>query len=179
MRVIDGSQVDNGTVRELEHASIRAFVEECRDHLTGDVLDYGCGQQPYRDVIPGSYHGYDRQSFPANVSRDDVGDSDPLKVYDRWDAILCNQVIQYVHRPLALLVAMRFALKPHGSLVFTGPTNWAEVEPQDLHRYTLTGVRQLVEDAGYLVERCDARAAMNVGGFQLSLGWGVLARRPS
>lgn len=171
----------NQTVRELERASIRAFVESCADHLTGRVLDFGCGQQPYRDVVEqagGEYVPYDRAAFPANVSGADVGDE---PVNGDFDAVLCNQVAQYWPHPLDTLWRLRSKVFVHGErapgvLVMTFPTNWDEVEAADLFRYTATGMTHLLRQAGWKVERMERRAEITLGGFRFPLGYGVVAR---
>jgi hypothetical protein len=171
---------NNQTVRELETASIRAFVESCADHLTGRVLDYGCGRQPYRGIVEhmgATYVGHDRARYPANISGDDIGPDRPLDAEQAWDAILSTQTFQYVpwlELP-ELLFSFWTALRPGGKLVATGPTNWAEVQPEDLHRLTRAGVRALVESVGFEVERLESRAEIDLGGFRLSLGWGLVA----
>ena len=174
------SDWNNQTVREVERQSIREFVVSCAPYLDGRVLDYGCGKQPYRDVVEaagGEYHGFDRAKFPANVSGEDVGERDPLAPPpDAWDAILCNQVVQYVPRVFLLLRAFRLSLAEGGHLVLTYPTTWAEVEPEDLHRFTRAGMERLIAAAGLYVERHEERAAIDLGGFRLPLGYGCLAR---
>lgn len=170
---------NNDTVRQEERRSIRAFVESCSLAFTGQVLDYGCGVQPYRDVVEaagGEYRPFDRATFPANVGSHEGAD-DPLRLGDYWDSILCNQVIQYVPFPLEMMAGFAGALRKGGHLVLTGPTNWAEVEPEDLHRHTLRGACKLVRAVGLEIVRAERRAVIALGGFELSLGYGILARR--
>lgn len=158
------------SLRDLERRSIRSFVQGAADggYLSGRVLDYGCGKQPYRDIVEavgGEYHGYDRKDFAGNVSEEDIGFlGDPCVAgypmharredgkgfaSQKWDAVLCTQVVQYL-RPgvewedpaLELLAEINFGLKIGGVLVLTYPTNWAEVEDTDLQRYTKAGMEE-------------------------------------
>ena len=167
-------------VRELERSSIRGFVTSCREHLTGRVLDYGCGRQPYRDIVEyagGEYVGYDRADFPANVSGEDVGpDYDALPV-GGFDAVLSTQTIQYHEEPYELLLDFRALLRPGGVLVITGPTCWPEVESEDLFRFTQAGIGLMLREAGFAVLRLVPRAGVSVApGFDFSLGWGAVGR---
>ena len=198
---------NNDTVRNLERTSIRGFVASCSEYLTGSVLDYGCGKQPYRDIVEaagGEYHGFDLVEFPANVSgvdyerpRDGRG---VLRV--GYDAILCNQVLQYVpvygdyidnwdlndcrETPLAdlfedwrnmLLSNSRYRLfAPPGHLVLTYATNWAEVETADLCRWTKAGMEHLLALAGFTVVRHEERGVLDLNGFRLPTGYGIVAR---
>ncbi len=171
------SKWNHSSIRDVERASIRAFVESCSEDLIGCVLDYGCGKQPYRDIVEGAggdYWPYDRLRFPASVTEEDWGVGDPLT--SKWDAILCNQVMQFIPDVLGLLERFRAALLPGGVLVMTYATNWDEVEPADLHRFTSSGMTSLLSDARFTVLRHERRAEVLLGGFRFPLGYGVLAR---
>jgi SAM-dependent methyltransferase len=155
------------TVRELERASIRQYAENARIYLRGRVLDYGAGRpgtcrqpEPYRDCIYGEYISFD------------IGDDQPA---GEFDAVLMTQVIQYVDDPTRTLLQIRSLLKSGGVLVMTGPTNWAEVEETDLWRFTQAGIRRLLERVGFSVVDVRQRAAVEIGGFVMSLGWGAVA----
>lgn len=156
----------------IENASIRAFVESCAEHFTGRVLDYGCGRQPYRDVVEkagGEYVPWDRKGLPGG-SVENVG---PVEAERHgYTAILCTQVIQYVPEVEGTLANMRDAIRPGGALVLTGPTSWIE-PPGHLHNLTQAGIRRLLEQAGFAVERLECRGKIGPG---LSIGYGVLAR---
>lgn len=173
------------TLRDLERESIRAFVQSAADdgYLAGRVLDYGCGKQPYRDLVEaagGTYIPYDDPKHPGSVVDRYVGDwqqTDPV------DAILCTQVLQYVPRPYGLLAALH---EFQAALVLTYPTNWPEVEPEDLHRFTKAGMERLLTEAGFSIVRHERRAVVKManvdaGGWTtfsdaFALGYGVIAR---
>lgn len=171
----------SASIRELEGASIREFVESCSDHFIGRVLDLGCGRQPYRDVIEqagGSYVGFDRVRFPANVSGEDVGAEITLADAGSFDAVLVNQVIQYVEYPGRWLATEVVSLLAAGGvLVMTYPLSWTWIETTtDRWRFTPLGMGQLLLEAGFVVERSEERAAVELGGFRFPLGYGVVAR---
>lgn len=170
--------LDGGELRAIERASIRAFLEAHPRLLKRRVLDYGCGAEPYRDVVEaagGTYEGFDREAFPANVSRADVGPASPLD--DRWDAIVCTQVLQYVPDPADLLRSLRAALWGRdGHLLLTYPTTWPQVEAADLYRFTRAGVELLLATAGFDVVWHQSRFAFGPRDFELSLGGAVVAR---
>lgn len=167
-------------LRELERASLLDFVGSCAPYFTGRrVLDYGCGKQPYRGIVAragGDYVGYDRRVFPANVGVSEYGGDDEV-FENRWGAILCTQVVQYVDDPGALLVILAALLEDGGRLVLTGPTTWPEVEPEDLHRHTIAGIGRLVTMAGLELERLESRARLELLGNVVSIGYGLVARR--
>lgn len=171
----------NDSLRELERQSIAAFVEQHADLFKGRTLDYGSGHSPFRSVVEhagGDYVAFDRAAFPGSVISFDVGDDAPLLGNnDVWDAILCTQVIQYLKHPEDTLEWMQMSLKPGCPLVITGPTNWQEVERDDLWRFTLSGIEELLRRVGFTVQRVVERASVEIGpGVRFSLGWGAVAR---
>lgn len=172
------------SLRESERDSIRAFVQWAAHsgYFAGRVLDFGCGRQPYREIVEqagGEYIPFDRQSFPGNVSGEDVGDTWHLGEYD---AILCTQVVQYI--PLypyydglqSVLGGMYESLSERGHLVMTYPTHWPEVEVEDRHRFTKSGMEELLAFVGFEVILHVQRHAMAVEGEALAYGYGVVAR---
>lgn len=169
---LDGFDV----VRRAEIASIRAFLEMRSFFFRGRVLDYGCGKpgtcrepSPYRDLIDArgaEYHGYD------------LGDPAPVGPFD---VVLCTQVLQFIHDPLDLLKLFYEWLKPHrkrkpgGILILTYPTNWDECEASDIWRFTQSGVRVMVDAAGFKVVEHERRAEVRLGVFAFALGYGLVA----
>jgi SAM-dependent methyltransferase len=166
-------------LRELERESIRAFIQYCADEGTfheNDVLDYGCGKQPYRDIIVfggGRYHGYDLEVYPANVSEADIQEPE---MFDRmWNVIVCTQVVQYVPDVPTFLQILHALLVPGGQLVITWPTNWPEVEREDLHRFTASGMARLMHTTGFREFGVSPRAFVELGAEKLYRGHGGVA----
>jgi hypothetical protein len=167
------------SIIKTEKESIQHFVSIHSRVLVGYVLDFGCGQQPYRQIVVdagGSYHGYDRTNHPAAVCDRDYFNGDPL--FYKWDSILCTQVIQYVPDPQEMLRLFHAALLDrNGHLVITGPTCWREIEPESLWFFTQTGIRTLLERAGFdVLELCSRASITPEPGFTFSFGWGAVAQ---
>ena len=164
---------------QLERDSIRSFVESCAEYLTGRVLDFGAGKQPYREIVEragGEYVPHDLTGYPASISDADY----PLLNGDQgsFDALLNTQMTQYLRYDPILLFQGTFGryLKPGGWLVMTGGTCWREIQTEDELRLTVSGVHRRLVDAGFDVVRCESRASIDFpGGFSFSLGYGVLA----
>jgi SAM-dependent methyltransferase len=131
----------------------------------GRLLDVGCGVQPYRHLIPSSVHyqGIDRAEMH------DAFDYDaPDTLYyrgDRWpvedaslDWILCSEVLEHVESPGTFLAEAHRCLKPGGRLLLTVPfsARWHYI-PFDYWRYTPSGLRALMEGAGFRESRVYAR----------------------
>ncbi len=156
------------SVRDLERWSIRTFVEKHNDKLVGRTLDYGCGRQPYRDLVGGTYVAYDKNP--------EYGCTEPPWKHGLFDAILCTQVIEYITDPLLLLMKFNNILRPGGFLVMTYPTNWDEVEGDDLFRFTRNGMELVLGRASFKVLAHEKRADVYTqDGFRFPLGYGVVA----
>lgn len=155
----------NDPIRQVERASIRAFVEAHAALLVGRVADFGAGSAPYRSLVQGDYTAVEKQDGAAWLGG------------DPFDAILCTQVLQYVDSPFGIIETFFSRLKPGGKLVMTYATNWAEVETTDLWRPTKAGMERMLGTAGFLIEEHVLRAEVALGHFHFALGYGVVARR--
>ena len=158
-------QYNPHSIRMLERASIRAFMELHRDKLTGRVLDFGAGKQPYRDLCTGEYVPFEK----GENMGPDAG----------FDAIICNQVIEYVKNPRIILRQLWDCLKDGGHLVLTYPSAWPEVDGDlpDFWRFTKAGINMLLADVSFEVLHHEMRAEVMLNGFQFPLGGGVVARK--
>jgi SAM-dependent methyltransferase len=149
-------------IRQAEVASILLFMQRHRHYLKGRVLDFGAGREPYRDLVEGGYV--------------------PFEKGDAWlggafDAVMCNQVLQYVDSPEKELLRFAACLKPGGHLVMTYPANWDEVEETDLRRFTQAGMTKLLEDAGFRILTHERRAEVAIAHFKFALGYGVVCQK--
>ncbi len=159
----------------IEKQSIRAFLESVK--WKGQVLDYGCGQQPYQDYIEAcgaDYAAYDRKDFGGNVSQRDLGDGSLLE--HKWDIVLSTQAVQYVPDPSTWLTHIRRRMLTEGGLlVLTYPATWPVIR-NELWHFTREGMELLLRTAGFSVLRHELRAAIPMDGFELPIGYGAVAR---
>ena len=121
----------------------------------------------------GRYHGYDLTIYPANASDEDY--QEPEMFDRRWKVIVCTQVVQYVTDVPGFLEVLLALLEPGGCLVLTWPTNWPEVEREDLHRFTLSGMAALIYEAGFSTLQTTPRAFLEAAGAKFFVGYGALA----
>lgn len=166
------------SLRSLERESIQAAVRAALHDglLRGRVLDYGSGRQPYRNLLEAGgceYAPYDSPRFPASVAVED--DSEGLS-RERYDAVLCTQVIQYTPSPERLIAFLHGLLKLGGWLVMTGPTNWPIVEQEDLWRFTPQGVAVLLSRARFRNIEVSERASVAFEGERWAIGWAAKAQ---
>lgn len=138
----------------------RRRLQRCMRHLAGELkgrlLDVGCGTQPYRALFSVSeYIGLDIDS--ETTRRRGIADV----LYDggrfpfddgRFDAVLCNQVLEHVFEPERFVSEIRRVLAPGGKLLLTVPFVWDEHEqPWDYARYSSFGLKALLERHGLRV----------------------------
>ncbi|MBI2516122.1 MAG: class I SAM-dependent methyltransferase [Opitutae bacterium] len=134
-----------------------AGLREFFPHLTGGVLDVGCGSKPYRAFIPAArYVGLEidtprtRADFSADVYYD--GRTLPFSA-GSFDAVLCSQVFEHVFTPDEFLREIHRVLRPGGCLLLAVPFAWDEHEqPYDFARYSSFGLAAQLERAGLVVE---------------------------
>lgn len=129
--------------------------------VTGTVLDVGCGLCAYRPLFAQASQYIGLEIPETDMMRASAAtalyDGRHLPVGDcSVDFILCNQVIEHVAEPTALLSEIHRVLKPNGEMLLTVPFLWNEHElPHDYRRWTLGGVEQLLLNNGF--EVIDAR----------------------
>jgi SAM-dependent methyltransferase len=157
-------------VRKIERWSIREFMREqsAAGYLKGKVLDYGCGKQPYKGLVDGEYIPYS----PCTDTTQSLA-----LLYSKCDAVICNQVTQYVQDVPVMLKHFRNLLRPEGKLVLTFATNWDEVEQGDLHRFTARGMELMLNASEFNVLVRVRRAEVTHGLFRFPLGYGMVCKR--
>jgi SAM-dependent methyltransferase len=159
----------------MDRVSIRAYMERWKHLLKGRVLDFGCGTQPYGDLVQGPNSEY--LPFDPGMRGTDGELRSFLQQRALLDAVMCNQVFQYIVDPRVTLCEFAGCLKPSGYLVMTYATNWAEVEQEDLHRHTKKGMERLLEHAGFTVVDHTRRCEIQIGEFCVPIGYGIVGRR--
>lgn len=158
-----------------------AVAEACRAWQPGgDLLDIGCGSQPYRSWVEErglSYTGIDWWSSIHTPEFDDTIrwdlNASPWPLPDAaYDAILCTEVLEHVPDPPRLMAECARVCRPGGLMLLTSPMVWPEHEaPHDYQRFTRFGLRRLCERAGFRVERLEPRGGWNTAMAQLIGFW--------
>jgi SAM-dependent methyltransferase len=129
--------------------------------VSGRVLDFGCGSRPYASYfsLASEYVGieYDEKlGVHEHFIRDGVhfygGRLLPF-ASNTFDVIVSFQVIEHVKCLEEIIGELMRVAKPGARFFLTLPLLWPEHEvPNDFRRYTRWGIRQLLEEAGLVVE---------------------------
>jgi SAM-dependent methyltransferase len=144
----------------------------------GTVLDLGAAEGPYRHFFPQAR--WLAADLPGNPAADLVLRADgtvPLED-GSVDAVLSTQVLEHAEDPALHLRECARVLRPGGRLLLS--THGIMVfhpDPDDLWRWTHSGLRRIVSDAGLEVERLEGIMGLTATGIQLAQD-GVLWRLP-
>lgn len=157
--------------------------------ITGDVLDFGCGEKPYKALFRNarSYVGVDLEVSGHDHAQSKVDffyDGRTLPFRDgRFDAVVSFEVLEHVFNVDEVLGEIRRVLKPGGQLLITIPFAWDEHEaPYDFARYTSFGIEEVLERNGIEVVELRKTTTYVLAVCQMWIAYvtqHVLPRRPS
>ncbi len=125
-------------------------------HCQGLVLDAGAGRGVFMKTILRTASSYDSIDLsPRGGHRTTwVGDITgmPEVPGDRYDTVVCQQVLEHVPHPGKALAEFHRVLKPGGKVIASVPHLSRRHElPHDYFRYTQQGLASLLEDFGFEV----------------------------
>jgi SAM-dependent methyltransferase len=134
----------------------RDIKEAIENYAKGDFLDMGCGNKPYEGLykpITTSQIGCDIVQSDQNTV-DVICPATDLKFENnRFDSVLCTQVLEHVFEHDKLMSEAFRVLKPGGNLILTVPFAWElHEEPYDFFRYTKHALKQLFEQTGFEID---------------------------
>lgn len=120
-----------------------------------NVLDYGCGNKPYKNLfinIFSEYVGADLQGNELADIRINTDGTLPLQ-NESFSCVLSSQVLEHVENPNLYLSEAYRVLKIDGKLILSTHGFWQyHPDPNDYWRWTSTGLKKIIEDAGFNIE---------------------------
>jgi SAM-dependent methyltransferase len=147
------TQPHNWLIHHIYVQSLKKFS----NIITGNVLDIGCGQKPYKNIIEqhaSNYFGLEyKKTLHGFKSVDVVGNAMVLPFKNSSaDFIVSFQVMEHVPEPEFFLKELLRVLKFGGHLLLMTPFMWGEHEvPYDYYRYTRYGLEFLAKKTGFEV----------------------------
>jgi SAM-dependent methyltransferase len=136
-----------------------------QEHASGDLLDIGAGDVPYRYLFEGlvsRYHTLDLEKRAADVDYvSDASDMTSVVASGQYDTVLMLEVLEHVRSPPDVLKEVFRVLREGGTLVASVPhLSRLHEEPNDFYRFTKYGLRHLMEAAGFSHVQVTARAGI-------------------
>ena len=137
-------------------------VSEYSNHLTGDLLDFGCGSKPYKSLFTNckSYTGVDFENIGHSHSNEQIdffydGKTLPFS-NESFDSVLASEVFEHIFNLEDILKELNRVLRVNGKMLVTCPFVWNEHEvPHDYARYTQFALKYLFEKSGFEVIEID------------------------
>jgi SAM-dependent methyltransferase len=139
----------------LHFRTLEPFILTQLHHARAPLLDLGCGNRPYQPYYP------EGESVGADVVQSSTGCVDviidghsPLPLPDnKFETILCTQVMEHVEDPYWLIRESYRVLKPGGRLILTVPFIWELHErPHDYLRFSEYWLTKNLTETGFHLE---------------------------
>lgn len=153
---------------------IRAYLSEVQ--VYDKVVDWGCGTKPVMNYLKNSdnakftnvdHKQYGVVNFIADICR-------PMSLdYANYTFAFCLEVIEHVWDSKQLIINIYNHLTKGGVLYLSQPFMYEVHKDDDRIRYTWRGLKQLLEEVGFIVE--DIKAT--VGDLDHAEGYILRARK--
>lgn len=134
----------------------------------GRLLDVGCGNSPYKGLLPNNikYIGLDYNMAEENfdyVKPDDVvlydGKEFPFE-NNSFDFLYHTDVLEHIIEPHLFLSECHRVLKENGSMFFSVPFQARyHYIPFDYYRYTPSGLKNILENSGFYDIKIEERGS--------------------
>ncbi|MBS1525889.1 MAG: class I SAM-dependent methyltransferase [Bacteroidetes bacterium] len=155
---------------KLRDATLRDLKEITSNEKNLSLIDFGCGDMPYRSVIEpmvGKYIGVDLEMNPKADYHIDF-DSKTTLPDNFVDIILSTQVLEHVDSPSGYLAEAFRLLKPGGHIILSTHGYWFyHPTPNDYWRWTSAGLRKTIEAEGFQIKSFFGIMGLAASGLQL------------
>lgn len=132
-----------GITSKITRKNLEEFIQKYTNK--GKTLDIGCANARYFKYFPNRV-GIDIKKTPAV---DIVADAHDLHMFqdERFDCILCTEVLEHLHTPQKAINEMHRVLKKNGILIITTRFLFPLHDiPGDYYRFTKYGLKHLLSN---------------------------------
>jgi SAM-dependent methyltransferase len=155
---------------KLRDHTLLTLAEITKSNKNLLLVDFGCGDMPYKSVIEpmvGQYLGVDLDINPKADHHIDF-DSKTTLPDNYCDIILSNQVLEHVDSPAGYLQEAYRILKPGGSMIITTHGYWYyHPTPNDYWRWTSAGLQKTIKKENFQIESFFGIMGLAASGIQL------------
>lgn len=135
------------------YAQYKAVIELIRRYVHGNLIDLGCGDMPFKELLLDLVDKYDSLDlWPQSEVVTYVGDIQNMNMIDSctYDSAICLEVLEHVPNPQQAIIEMHRILKPSGILIVSVP-HLSRIHdiPHDYFRFTLYGLIHLLRSGGF------------------------------
>jgi len=160
----------------VTHYAYQTTAPAILSYARGKLLDIGCGDMPYKDLIQSKVDEYD--TFDTEKRAEGVtfiGDVQNMDMITdaSYDSAICLEVLEHVKYPHKALSEICRILKPGGVLILSAPhLSRLHEQPNDFFRYTKYGLSSLLEEVNFDVVEITPRGGIfSFLGHQSSTGF--------
>lgn len=141
-------------INEFLHKAAESL--ENKKHIVADI---GAGSSPYYNIFASKSEQYIAVDLPQSLPKNDnrpikqvTGLAENIPLEDAIsEIVLCNQALEHVRDSAQSVSEIYRILKPGGKFIGSVPhISPVHLEPYDFRRYTDLGVKQLLENAGFV-----------------------------
>ena len=133
----------------------KAIPQLLKDNIKYKILDYGCGARPYEYLFEGyinKYVGVDVGNNPKADINIEPGENLPVNDND-FDIVLSSQVLEHVKDVNHYISECKRILMKDGYLLLSTHGTWQfHASPYDYYRWTILGLKEIMENNGFSVE---------------------------
>ena len=134
----------------------KSFLLENHEKIKGKVVDVGCGQMKYQEILEQStkmkeYVGVDFYESVGVKIVADLNKELPIES-NQFDTAICVSVIEHLLEPQTALNETYRILKPGGYLLLSTPWIFPfHARPNDYFRYSRKALNYMLEKAGFKI----------------------------
>jgi len=133
-------------------------------YARGKLIDIGCGDLPFKEIIEQKVEQYDTFDVERRVPEVKyVGDiQDMNEIEDnQYDSVLCLEVLEHIPDPFKACDEMNRLMKNGGMLILSIPhLSRLHEEPHDYFRYTKYGLKEMLEKSGFEIISIEPRGGI-------------------
>jgi SAM-dependent methyltransferase len=131
----------------------RAITPAINQYAKGKLLDIGCGDMPYKDLISQRVDQYEALDFKERAAGVNyIGSVEKMDMIQdgTYDSAVCFEVLEHVPNPFEGVKEINRILKKDGILILSVPhLSRLHEQPHDYFRYTSYGITSLMNSGNF------------------------------